>query len=100
MNNYNTDGFNERSIYIKNANDMNKLKQNNPTFDNSFAKMKTEERRNEVETTKNDATIVNEETRGTKDNFVVRTANMNNSNANVNPNNPIQNALNRNMFKK
>lgn len=98
MNNYNTDGFNERSIYIHNSNDRNKL--NNVTFDNSFAKMRTEERRNEIQTTNNDASIVIEETRGNKDNFVVRNSIMNNSNVKVNPNNPIQNALNRNMFKK
>ncbi len=98
MNNYSTDGFNERSIYIHNSNDRNKL--NNVTFDNSFAKMRTEERRNEIQTTNNDASIVIEETRGNKDNFVVRNSIMNNSNVKVNPNNPIQNALNRNMFKK
>lgn len=99
MNNYNTDGFNERSIYIHNANDMNKLKENNPIFDNSFAKMRTEERRNKVETTNNNAIVSNEEVRGNKDNFIVRNTNMNNSNVKVNSNNPVQNALNRNMFK-
>lgn len=99
MNNYNTDGFNERSIYIHNANDMNKLKENNPTFDNSFAKMRTEERRNKVETTNNDVINSNEEIRGNKDSFIIRNSKMNNFNAKVNPNNPVQNALNRNMFK-
>lgn len=98
MNNYGTDGFNERSIYIHNSNDKNKL--NNVTFDNSFAKMRAEERRNEIQTANNDSSVVIEETRGNKDNFVVRNSIMNNSNVKVNPNNPIQNALNRNMFKK
>lgn len=100
MNNYNIDGFNERSIYIHNSNDMNKLKNNNPTFDNSFAKMRTEERRKTIETSNNDSINVTEEVRGNINNFVIRNNNMMNANRGVNPNNPVQNALNRNMFKK
>lgn len=100
MNNYNTDGFNERSVYIHNSNDMNKLKNNSTNFDNSFAKMRSEERKNEVETTNDDSVDINKEVRGNKDSFIVRNKNMMNANCNVNPNNPVQNALNRNMFKK
>ena len=51
---YNTDGFNERSNFIHNSNDMNKLQKNGPSnFDNSFAQMRMEERRNLVETVNN-----------------------------------------------
>ncbi len=100
MNNYSTDGFNERTNYIKNSNDINRLKENECTFDNSFAKMRTDERKNMVETTDNTNVDNVEETRGNKDNFIVRNNNMMNANSKVNYNNPVQNALNRNMFKK
>lgn len=98
--NYNTDGFNERTNYIHNSNDINRLKKNGPSnFDNSFAKMRAEEHKSDVETTKQDAVITTEETRGSKDNFVIRNNNMRNANTIPNNNNPVSNALNRNMFK-
>ena len=94
--NYNTDGFNERMNYIKNSNN-NRMKSNE--FDNSFAKMRSEERRNIVETTNQDKIQVPEEVRGSKDNFVLRNNAMNNVNHKQVPNNPVSNALNRNSFK-
>lgn len=99
--NYNTDGFNERTNYIHNSNDLNRLKSNGTSnFDNSFAQMRTEERRNLVETTNQDEVIVLEEVRGNKENFLLRNNNMNRVNTKPNMNNPVSNALNRNMFKR
>lgn len=99
--NFNTDGFNERTNYIHNANDMNKLKQNGTTnFDNSFAKMKVEENKSDVETTKSEVIFTKEEARGNQDNFIIRNNNMRNANIKPSANNPVSNAMNRNMFKK
>lgn len=94
------DGFNERMNYIHNSNDMNRLKNNPNKFDNSFAKMRTDERRNLVTTTNQDQVLVTEEARGNKDNFLIRNNNMNRVNAKPNMNNPVIDALNRNMFKR
>lgn len=99
--NYNTDGFNERTNYIHNSNDLNRLKSNGAgNFDNSFAQMKAEERKNLVETTNQDQIIVPEEAKGNKENFLLRNNNMNRINARTNMNNPVSDALNRNMFKR
>lgn len=99
--NYNTDGFNERTNYIHNSNDMNRLKKNGPSnFDNSFAQMRVEERRNLVETTNNDEVIIEKEVRGNKENFIIRNNNMNRVNSKPIVNNPVSAALNRNMFKR
>lgn len=46
-NNFNTDGFNERHIYIHNELDKNKKIQN---IDNSFVKMKVNENKPNIET--------------------------------------------------
>ena len=97
---FNTDGFNERMNYIHNSNDKNKLKNRINNFDNSFAKMRVDERRNLVETTDQDKISVTEEVRGNKDNFLLRNNNMRQANLTSNPNNPVSNALNRNMFKR
>ena len=99
--NFNTDGFNERTNYIHNSNDLNRLKNNGPSnFDNSFAQMRTEERKNLVETTNQDQVFIEEEVRGNKENFLIRNNNMNRVNAKPTMNDPISNALNRNMFKR
>ena len=98
--NFNTDGFNERTNYIHNANDINKLKNNPNNFDNSFAKMRTEERKNLVETVNNDNIKVPEEVRGNKDGFIIVNNNILNVNSKPNQNNPVSNALNRNILKK
>ena len=99
--NYNTDGFNERTNYIHNSNDLNKLNTNGPSnFDNSFAKMRSEERRDLVQTVNHDKVEVVEETRGSRDNFILRNNNMRQANVKPTMNNPVSNALNRNMFKR
>lgn len=69
-------------------------------FDNSFAKMRLEERKNLVETINIDEVIVVEEVRGTKENFILRNNNIRNANAKPIMNNPVSNVLNRNMFKR
>ena len=97
---FNNDGFNERMNFIRNSNDMNRVKNNPNQFDNSFAKMRTDERKNMVTTTNQDQVIVTEEVRGNKDNFLIRNNNMNRMNAKSNENNPVSDALNRNMFKR
>lgn len=95
------DGFNNRINYIQNSNDMNRLKKNgSKEFDNSFAKMRVAENRPDVETVNADKTISKEEARGKKENFVIRNNNMRNTNASVSPNNPVSNAMNRNLFNK
>ena len=98
--NFNTDGFNERTNYIYNSNDMNRVKNNPSNFDNSFAKMRAEERRDLVTTTNQDQVLVTEEVRGNKDNFLIRNNNINRVNSQPNANNPVNDALNRNMFKR
>ncbi len=99
---YNIDGYNERNNFIRNSNDMNNLRKSGPSnFDNSFAKMRSEERRNLVQTTDSNTNAMRvEETRGNIDNFVVRNSHMNNLNRPLNQNNPVQRAMNNNMFKK
>ena len=97
---FNTDGFNERMNYINNSNGLNRIKNNTNNFDNSFAKMRTDERRDLVTTTSQDQILVTEEVRGNKDNFLIRNNNMNRVNTKPNMNNPVNDALNRNMFKR
>lgn len=99
--NYKTDGFNERTSYIRNANDMNRLNEKGPSnFDNSFAQMKSEERKTIVETVDTDVAQYKEEVRGNRENFILRNNNMRNANMKPTLDNPISNALNRNLFKR
>ena len=99
--NCNTDGFNERNFYIHKSTDLNKLRQQEPSkIDSSFAQMKSEENRDIVTTTNQDAVIVSEEARGTKENFVLRNNAMSMANKRPLPNNPLNQAMQRNMFKK
>lgn len=98
--NYNTDGFNERHNYISNQTDMNRLKKNGPSnFDNSLAKMHMDENKPNINTVNNDKRFIKEEVKGSKENFILRNKNIMNANKNINPNNPVSNAMNRNMFK-
>jgi len=98
---FNIDGFNERTNYIHNSNDLNRIKSNGPSnIDNSFAKMRAEERKNLVETTNQDQILVTEEVRGNKENFLLRNNSMRQANIKPTTNNPVSNALNRNMFKR
>lgn len=99
--NFNTDGFNERSNYIHNSNDKNRLNQmGTSNIDTSFAQMKIDENKPGVQTTKTDTVMLKEEVRGAKENFVLRNHNMMNANSKSTLNNPVSNAMNRNMFKK
>ncbi len=99
--NYNTDGFNDRNIYIRNSNDKNRLRENGPSnLDGSFAKMRVEENKPDVKTVNRDKSETNYEVRGNRENFVIMNNNMRNANVKTNSNNPVSNALNRNMFKK
>ncbi len=97
--NYNTDGFNERSIYIHNSNDRNNLKKS--YSDTSFAQMKIQENKSDITTVNHDKNIVlNDDVRGSMENFVLRTSKMRNLNTELRVNNPVREALNKNMFKK
>ena len=101
FNSYKTDGFNERTTYVRNSNNLNKLKKNGPSkFDNSFAKMKSEERRNIVVTANNNKIEVIKAVRGNKDNFIIMNNNMRQINIKTTMNNSVSNALNRNLFKR
>ena len=75
--NYNTDGYNERSLYINNSNDFNN--KNNATFDSSFAKMRVDEHRNKVNTVNTDKRYEKIEAKGARDNFILRNNNMRNN---------------------
>jgi len=100
--NYNTDGFNERNIYIHNSNDKSRINNNinSRNNDSSIVQMRINENKPEVKTVNLDKTINLEETRGNRENFVVRNSRLLNSNVRVNPNNPVARALNNNLFKK
>ena len=99
--NFKFDGFNERTNYIHNSNNLNKLRKNGPSnIDSSFAKMRIDERKNLVQTTNQDKVEIVQEVRGNRDNFLLRNNNMRQANAKPTMNNPVSNALNRNMFKR
>ena len=98
--NFNTDGFNDRTNFIHNSNDKNRLRKMGPSnIDSSFAQMKVSENRPDVTTVNTDKQILTEEARGQRENFILRNNNMMKANTRVNPNNPVNNAMNRNMFK-
>jgi len=99
--NFNTDGFNERTNFINNANDRNRLNKMGPSnSDSSVAKMRIIENRPNIETVNTDKTILKAEARGNKENFLLRNNNMMNVNRKINPNNPVRDALNKKNFNK
>ena len=99
--NFNTDGFNERTNFINNANDKNKLSRIGPlNSDSSFAKMKVNENKPDIQTVNTEKIILKEEAKGNRENFLLRNNNMMNVNRKVNPNNPVRDALNKNKFNK
>ena len=55
--NYNTDGFNERTNFIHNSNDLNKAKKNHIQLNTSFTEMKIKENSSNVKTHSNDLSI-------------------------------------------
>ena len=94
--NFNTDGFNERTNFINNANDRNRLNKMGPSnIDSSVAKMRISENKPNIETVNTDKTILKEEARGNHENFLLRNNSMMNVNRKVNPNNPVRDALNK-----
>ena len=94
--NFNTDGFNERTNFINNANDRNRLKKMWPSnSDSSVAKMRISENKPNIETVNTNKIILKEEVKGNKENFLLRNNSMMNVNRKVNPNNPVRDALNK-----
>ena len=91
------DGFNERMNYIKNSNNIREKKSN---FDNSFAKMRSEERKNIVTTSNLDNSSNYYQVKGNKENFVIRNNALNNVNHKNLERDPVREALNKNIFKK
>ena len=74
---FNVDGFNERTTYIHNSNDRNRLKKSKLVrHDSSFAKMKVNENRPTVRTYHETSSNYLGEARGAQDNFVLRNYNM------------------------
>ena len=99
--NFNTDGFNERTNFINNANDKNRLNKMGPSnSDSSFAKMKINENKPDIQTVNTDKTILKEEARGNRENFLLRNNGMMNVNRKVNPNNQVRNAMYKNKFNR
>lgn len=88
--NYNNDGFNERSIYIHNANDNRRLNNCNKKNDSSFAQMRVDENRNKVVTSNRDYFNLSTSTQVNKEKFVIMNKKINNLNT----------STNKNMFKK
>ena len=96
---YNIDGFNERTTYIKNANGKRRLNTNamlgkNVIHDSSFAQMKVNENKPDVETVNKDYQEYIEDPRGNKDNFVLRNYNLNHINPQNKPN-PVKDNVNK-----
>lgn len=90
---FNIDGFNERSNYIHNSNDLRNIK-NHKAYDNSFAQMKIRENSPDIKTTEKEVTNYFQSPSGDKENFVIRNYNINHINQNSKPIN------NNNRFKK
>lgn len=74
------DGFNERSNYINNAVDKNKLQKMGPSnVDSSFAHMNVNSHKNDVKTVNTDEVFTVDEVRGKRENFVLRNQNIMNA---------------------
>ncbi len=86
--NFNTDGFNERNIYIHNNNDINNLKKKNISHSrDNLVLMKARENLPNIKTSSNTFIPNCNNVRGRKDNFVLMNKNINNM-------------INSNLFKK
>ena len=94
------DGFNNRKIYIMNAN--NQRFNNNATgnFDNSLAKMNS--KRNDLVQTANSSNTLKpiEAVRGSRENFVIQNNHISNFGKKVPSNNYVSRALDNSRFKK
>ena len=74
------DGFNERSNYIHNSVDKNKLQKMGPSnIDSSFAQMNVNSHKNDVETADTDKVEIVEEVKGNRENFILRNTNIMNA---------------------
>ena len=79
------DGFNERTNYIHNSIDRNRLQKMGPSnVDSSFAQMNVNAHKNDVQTVNTDKIEVVPEVQGNKENFVLRNADMMNAQENMN----------------
>ena len=74
---YNVDGFNERTIYIKNSVDKRKrLKK----VDSSVVEMRVVQNKPDIKTVERNNIVNPEEARGSKENFVIRNYKINSIN--------------------
>lgn len=98
MNNYSTDGFNERSNFIHNSNDKKRLSNMNSNYDNSLVGMRIKENMPDVKTSSSDNVTINNYDK--MDKTILNNAKMNNLNK-PNLDNPVSRALNNrfNNFK-
>lgn len=96
--NFNTDGFNERSNYIHNQNDVNRLKMGKSHhYDNSLARMRIAENKPDIKTVNRTISITNP-TKIDRSNFLLRSSNIRNVAGPRKLNSSIQNTLNKNKF--
>lgn len=94
------DGFNNRKLYVMNANNSRFNNNKSGKFDNSLAKMNSE-RRNLVQTADSSSTLKPiEDVRGNRENFVIQNNHISNFGKKVPDNNYVSRALNNNRFKK
>ena len=94
------DGFNNRKIYVMNANNKRFNNGKSGKFDNSLAKMNSE-RRGLVQTTDSSETIKPiEDVRGSRENFIIQNNHISNFGKKMPTDNYVSKALNNNKFKK
>ena len=91
--NYNTDGFNERTVYIHNSNDKNRLN-DDAIHDSSFAKMKIDENKPDMQTANSEKIYKEDVKISTNNHNVLKNFNILNPNRNIN--NRVNDALNKN----
>ena len=74
------DGFNERTNYIHNSLDKNRINRMGPSnIDSSFAQMNVNAHKNDVETTNRDKVEIVQEVQGNRENFILRNKNIMNA---------------------
>ena len=78
--NYNTDGFNERNVYIHNSLDRNRINNSKPVhYDNSLTKMIMDDNKPDIHTAEQEYDSSNAEIKQTEiDNKLLRDINLNN----------------------
>lgn len=74
------DGFNERTNYIHNSLDKNRINRMGPSnIDSSFAQMNVNAHKNDVETVNRDKVEIVQEVQGNRENFILRNKNIMNA---------------------